>query len=97
MKTPDNAYRRSVPAISPGKQTDKEAHHPVFHWLMMVCCLAMVAGVGLIILAAPTDQPFTQVLLTASPLLACLGLHLVIHKLIGLSCHSDNPKKDSNS
>ncbi|MBO6638108.1 MAG: DUF2933 domain-containing protein [Roseitalea sp.] len=54
----------------------------------------MVAGVGLIILAAPAGQPLTQVLWAASPLLACLGMHLVMHKLIGMSCHSDKSKKD---
>lgn len=94
MKTPYNPHRRSVPAVSANKHLDKPTEHSVFHWLMMACCVAMVAGVGLIILAAPEGQPLTQVLWAASPLLACLGMHLVMHKLIGMSCHSNKSKKD---
>lgn len=103
MKTYFDPDRRSVPAIPASKHTDKPAEHSsVFHWFMMVCCVAMIAGVGLIILAAPKDQPLTQVLWAASPMLACLGLHLVMHKLVGMSCHSGKSKhphtskKDSN-
>ena len=49
MKTPYNPYRRSVPAIPASKQSGKETEHSVSHWLMMACCVAMVAGVGLIV------------------------------------------------
>lgn len=95
MKTPYNPYRRSVPASPASKQSGKETEHSVSHWLMMACCVAMVAGVGLIVLAAPEGQPLTQLLWAASPLLACLGMHLVMHKLIGTSCHSEKSKKDT--
>ena len=60
----------------------------VGHWLMMGCCLAMVAGVGIVVLGswrATGSVDWTGAVL---PLLVCVGAHLLMMGVWGRSCHS---------
>ena len=60
---------------------------------MMLCCIAMLVAFGAFVFMAPANQSWTQTALSAAPLLACLGAHLVMHRFMGRSCHS---KKEDN-
>ncbi len=55
---------------------------------MMACCAAMVAGTGILIWSAPAGQTIGQTLLLGVPMLGCIGMHLVMHRFMGKSCHS---------
>jgi len=63
---------------SPGAQT----------LFMAACCLAMVAGTGLLIYSAPSGLTWMETLLLAAPMAGCLAMHVVMHRFMGRSCHS---------
>lgn len=54
---------------------------------MLACCALMVIGTGIVIAAAPSGQSIGQSLLLAAPMLGCVGMHLIMHRLTGKSCH----------
>ncbi|MBO9423029.1 DUF2933 domain-containing protein [Labrenzia sp. R4_2] len=63
---------------------------------MLACCLAMVVGTGFLIASAPAGQTIGQTLLLAAPMLGCVGMHLIMHRFMGKSCHGDSPKNKDN-
>ena len=95
------AYPGSVPKVSAdvAKAPDEHATFGKAHnFFMMACCVAMVAGVGILVATAPATQSWSATLWTAFPLLACVGAHLVMHKFMGKSCHgSDATTKDEGT
>ena len=58
------------------------------HWLMMVCCLAMVAGVGIVVIGSWRASGTVDWAGAVLPLLACVGAHLLMMGVWGRSCHS---------
>lgn len=90
--------RTSVPQVksdspsgfSPGKLL---TGHNLF---MLACCAAMVIGTGFLIAVAPAGQTIGQTLLLAAPMLGCVGMHLVMHRFMGKSCHSNAEKEKRN-
>ena len=58
------------------------------HWLMMVCCLAMVAGVGVVVLGSWRATGSVDWAGAVLPLLVCVGAHLLMMGVWGRSCHS---------
>jgi hypothetical protein len=54
---------------------------------MMVCCALMVVGVGVVFATAPAASSWSETMGLALPLLGCLGVHLVMHRFMGRSCH----------
>jgi len=56
--------------------------------LMALCCVAMV---GAFFVFAGGEATFSLLSLLA-PLAACLGMHVVMHKFMGKSCHSSDEK-----
>jgi hypothetical protein len=63
---------------------------------MMACCAAMVVGTGVLVATAPAGQSIGQTLLYAAPMLGCIGMHLIMHRLKGKSCHAPAEKEKSN-
>ncbi len=61
--------------------------------MMMACCAAMAVGTGVIFASAPAGQSVGQTLLLAAPLVGCVGMHLVMHRFMGKSCHSNSKQK----
>ena len=59
---------------------------------MLLCCLAMVAVFAAFVLMAPAGQSWSQIALGAAPLIACFGVHLIMHRFMGKSCHSEKEK-----
>ena len=60
---------------------------------MLLCCAAMFGCFALFVLFASAEQSLGQTLLSAAPLLACLGAHLVMHRIFGKSCHAKDEDK----
>jgi hypothetical protein len=88
----------SVPRITPVSKTVSPAGKVLAgHNLFMVaCCAAMVAGTGILIAAAPAGQTIGQTLLYAAPILGCVGMHMVMHRFMGKSCHAQAGKEKAN-
>lgn len=59
---------------------------------MLLCCLAMFAAFAVFVLMAPAGQSWTEIALGAAPLLACFGVHLIMHRFMGKSCHGEKEK-----
>ena len=76
---------------SPAKR--RVSGHTLF---MMACCAAMVAGTAIIFASAPAGQSLTETLLLAVPVLGCLGMHVVMHRFMGRSCHNAENKDQNN-
>jgi hypothetical protein len=63
---------------------------------MLACCTVMAVGVGFLLSTAPSALSLVDVSLLAIPLLGCLGMHLVMHRFLGKSCHSPVKKETQN-
>ncbi|WP_269585438.1 DUF2933 domain-containing protein [Roseibium sp. Sym1] len=97
-QTTRTASGSSVPSVTLASKAASPAGkvltgHNLF---MMACCAAMVAGTGILIAAAPAGQTIGQTLLYAAPMLGCVGMHLVMHRLMGKSCHAQAGKEKNN-
>jgi len=84
-----------VPQVS-AAQTQQSSLRKLFsghNIMMMACCAAMAVGTGVLVTTAPAGQSLGQTLLLAAPLVGCLGMHLVMHRFMGKSCHSTSKQK----
>lgn len=79
--------RSSVPKVEKAPAVDATPEKSGHGLLMMVCCAAMIAAFGFVILTAPAGQGWGASALAALPLLGCVGAHLLMHSLMGKSCH----------
>ena len=64
---------------------------------MMGCCIAMVAGAGIVVagsLAATGSVDWTGTLL---PLLICGGAHVAMMVFMGRSCHTSSTDEQQNA
>ena len=82
-------HRSTVPATS----NEKSGHG----WFMMACCVAMFAAFGFVIFTAPAGQAWSATVFAALPLLGCVGVHLLMYKFIGKSCHGGGSKKSNST
>lgn len=57
--------------------------------MMVVCCAAMIGAYYLFADAAAEGS----VLAGLAPVIACVGMHLVMMKMMGGSCHGDEKKE----
>lgn len=64
------------------------------HWMMWASCLAMLAGTGFVVYAAPPGLGLGRTLLLGLPLLGCLAMHMALPRLTGRSCHGGSHAKD---
>ena len=62
--------------------------HRAAHGLMMVCCLAMVGGIGFVAFGSWRATGSVDWAGAVLPLLVCGGAHLLMMGLMGRSCHS---------
>ena len=62
--------------------------HRAAHGLMMVCCLAMVGGIGLVAFGSWRATGSVDWAGAVLPLLVCGGAHLLMMAVMGRSCHS---------
>ncbi|MDE0240907.1 MAG: DUF2933 domain-containing protein [bacterium] len=57
---------------------------------MLACCLVMLLPVGGYLLGGGTLTGLLDYLVLVVPLLACVGMHFVLHRVTGRSCHGDH-------
>lgn len=53
---------------------------------MIACCLIMAAPIAVVLLTGGVDAVLGNIGLFL-PLAACLGMHVVMHRMMGRSCH----------
>lgn len=62
---------------------------------MILCCAAMAIGLLAMIYAVPAGRSLPSILLYAAPALGCLGMHFILHRFMGKSCHGGGSEKDT--
>ena len=95
----DNTFitRTSVPKIVKTEPPSADQMRSGSGMLMMACCVAMVAAFGFVIFTAPAGQSWGASALTALPLLACVGAHLIMHRFMGKSCHGSTGSSEETA
>jgi len=78
-----------------GGENAKNASRPLMKYGMWACCAVMLAPVGAYLVAGGSLAGLGGNLVAFAPLALCLGMHLVMHKFMGKSCHSS--AKDETS
>lgn len=74
---------------------DRKGHSKLMHYGMMACCAVMLVPVAGFFIAGGTLAGFWQSAGAFAPLLLCVGAHLVMHKMMGKSCHSDADEQET--
>ena len=69
----------------------------LMHWGMMACCAAMLLPIAGYFIGGGTLSGLGSNSLAFAPLVLCVGAHLVMHKMMGKSCHSDDAAKPEAS
>lgn len=82
---------KTTPSISPKTATiaDEKTSKPnrLMHYGMMACCAVMLLPIGAYFAAGGTVSGALESAGLFAPLIACVGMHLVMHKMMGKSCH----------
>ncbi|WP_300514217.1 DUF2933 domain-containing protein [Aliiroseovarius sp.] len=71
--------------------------HSGAHLAMMACCVIMLVPVAGFFLAGGKLGASSANLIAFAPLLLCVGLHFVMHKFMGKSCHSTDKKEENTT
>lgn len=77
---------------------NKTGHSKLMHYGMMVCCAVMLLPVAGFFLAGGTIGGLWSNSAAFLPIVICVGAHVVMHKMMGKSCHgtSDDNEKPTN-
>lgn len=66
-------------------------------WGIVLCCLVFVAPVAIAMIFGTGLTSLSGNLWIILPLAVCLGLHFVLHKVTGKSCHTSKPEAQENT
>lgn len=58
------------------------------------CSVLMFVGFAVVFLSSLLTESLTQAFLAASPLLLCMGMHLLIHRFTGRKYHGGNSESN---
>ena len=75
----------SVPAVKPRKVV--QSGGGVMKHAMWICCAVMLAPLGLYFVQGGTVAGLSSTLGLFAPLVLCVGMHFVLHRVMGRSCH----------
>lgn len=59
---------------------------------MVACCIIMMVPIVLVLLSGASIRAVFSNAGLILPLVLCLGMHFVMHRMMGRSCHGDNAK-----
>lgn len=65
-------------------------------WGMLICSLAIIAPIAIAIIFGNSLTTISGNLWIIVPLAVCLGLHFVLHRLSGKSCHMPDATAHEN-
>lgn len=84
-------HKTAETTLNLGQEASMEGEKPnlkrIGNWIMVACCVPMVIGAGILLWAMGPDATWSNRISTLAPLALCFGAHLIMHKLIGHSCH----------
>lgn len=60
---------------------------PVMKYAMWACCAVMLLPIAAFVMAGGLAGGLTAGLYVFAPLLLCVGAHVVMHRIMGKSCH----------
>ncbi len=60
--------------------------HAGMHWMMWICCAVMLLPIVLFIANGGTLESPRAIVSALLPVGLCLGMHFLVHRLIGHSC-----------
>ena len=100
MSAHDSLTAKSVPRSAmrlgetSGNSSRKRLNGHVL--LVLACCAVMGGATGVLVAGAPAGQSPAQTLLLAAPMLACVIMHVVMHRFMGKPCHAHSGKDRKN-
>ncbi len=72
-----------------GTRERRQTSDMIMKYGMWACCAIMLAPVILYFAAGGFSGGMLNSAIVFAPLLVCLGAHLVMHRLMGKSCHGE--------
>ena len=69
----------------------------LMRWMMWVCCAMMLAPVIVFFAQGGSLGDARGVFGALLPVALCVGMHFVLHRFIGVSCHKSGPKADDQN
>lgn len=69
------------------------ASSKLMHYGMMVCCAVMLLPVAAFFIAGGTIAGLWTNVGLFAPIALCLGAHVVMHKMMGKSCHGSKDER----
>ncbi len=87
---PDSLTQRSEETSRENARMNKSGHA-----LMLICCIAMVAGAGVYLWSLEPGTSWTQQFIALLPVAGCLGAHFLMHRFMGHASHKDSKGKDN--
>ena len=82
----------SKDGVIPGRSVAKRSLF--MRYGMLVCCVAMMLPIAGYLLSGGTFGGLLDDLALVVPLFACVGMHFVLHRLPGRSCHGGHEESD---
>lgn len=82
---------------SPNGNNDTSRDSGWQRYAMWICCAAMLLPLGVYLLAGETVRGTLQTLGLLVPLAICLGVHALMHRLTGHSCHGAHGSKQQSN
>ena len=65
----------------------------IMHYVMMVCCAVMLVPVAAFFLAGGSIAGLWNNVGLFAPIALCIGAHVVMHKMMGKSCHGSKQEQ----
>lgn len=69
----------------------------IMHYGMMVCCAVMLLPVAAFFIAGGSIAGLWSNVGLFAPIALCIGAHVVMHKMMGKSCHGSKQEKVDKS
>ena len=88
MQFPNNTKSFSQNSKTDNEQS-KAKHSGMMRYGMMLCCAVMLLPVGLYFLGGGALSSLSSNVGLFLPLGLCLGMHFVMHRMMGKSCHGE--------
>ncbi|RKF12309.1 DUF2933 domain-containing protein [Roseovarius spongiae] len=66
---------------------------PVMKYAMWACCTVMLLPIAAFVMAGGLAGGLSSGLYVFAPLLLCVGAHLIMHRMMGKSCHDTKSER----
>ncbi|WP_243405184.1 MULTISPECIES: DUF2933 domain-containing protein [Paracoccaceae] len=72
---------------------EKSSTMPVMKYAMWACCAVMLLPIAAFVMAGGLAGGLTSGLYVFAPLLLCVAAHLIMHRMMGKSCHDTKSER----